>query len=85
MPWWEESALGSISHYPYEMKTHPMLCLAQREVVLTRDGPEQGNSGLRVPQTLHLYVVLQPSKEPYVTNACPDVELGCCLGRDTTD
>lgn len=67
----EESALGSISRYPYEMKTHPKLCLAQREVVLTCDGPEQGNSGLRIPQTLHLYVVLQPSKELYMTGTCP--------------
>jgi len=82
---WEESALDLISHYPYEMKTHPKLCLAQREVVLTHDSPEQGPSGLSIPQTLHTYVVLQPGKELYVTGACPDVELGCHLGMGTTD
>lgn len=62
------------------MKTHPELCLAQREVVLTCDGPEQG-----IPPNLYPYVILQPSKELYMTGARPDVELGCCLGMDTTD
>lgn len=63
----------------------PKLCLAQREVLLTRDGPEQSTSGLTIPQTLHPYVILQPSKELYMTGAHPDVELGCGLGMDTTD